>query len=934
MGARVVTFALSLLFGVFSPVWAQGVGAIGGTVMDASGAVLPGVTVTLSAPGVIGGNQTTVTDAQGAYQFTRLVPGRYSVKTELQGFQTFVQENIDVNADRTSRADLKLAVGAVAETVTVSGESPLLDTTSALRQTVMERQVLDTLPTANDIWSIARIIPGVTLTKIDIGGVEMLAQSTAFVHGSLSDEKGYYIDGMDLNSYTSGTSINFYPDTFSAQEVNYQAGQSPAEYRLGGVVVNLVSKTGTNAFRGTAMFSGSNSSLRSNNVSSTLRQQLLAGVPANVLAINPNIDPGGDIDRLYDSAITYSGPVVRDRVWFVATAKLGESNTYKVGSYNADGTQLLSDNRLIVLSGKLSWAMAPSSQLHFMHSWVEKGRYHVAGGPTVTEFFDTQASLYNNSRNHFMLSRWTHVVSSQMVLDVAASTMFGQNNQKPQKEVPADAISRFDAVTRINTVAAATYSIQEGQRTNVASSLSYVAGSHDFKVGYQYIRNDGNGGGTSTSGMRAVYRNGAPDSVNTYNTPTKFQIVVDQHALFVQDKWRPVRKLTLNLGLRFETSYGWRPAECQVQTQFIAAQCFPEQRGVPDFKGLVPRLSAIYDLFGDGRTALKFSANQYRVPADRGFAEVVNPIRLANDTRSWTDANSDRIPQFSELGPSTGFSVGTTNRYAPDIKWPYDTEIAAQIDRQLPGPMVVSAGYFYRGHRNMIGQRNLAVPRESYTPLQVTEVTSGRQVTVYNQDPATRSRFDVVYDNDAVLDTSFHGVDLTAEKRMSNRWMLMGSLSLGKNDTDIYNGSDLNNPNLTFRRGPAAQHVPYFLKVAGAFELPYRLSLGINGQRFAGWPDTNTVRVSSNTVRLTQVNQNIVIEPRGTTDLPAVTTIDLNVRKVLTRGGLRFEPRMDIFNLFNASAITQRITQLGPAYGNAIEILGARLVKFGMNMGW
>src|SRR5262245_60993228 len=152
--------------GLSSPAAAQfGVGAIGGTVTDESGGVLPGVTVTLSNPGVIGGDQSAVSDGNGAYQFSRLVPGTYTVKAELQGFNAVVQPDITVNADRTSRADLKLKVGNVEETVTVSGQTPLLDTRSALNQTVLARETLDTIPTGYDTWSIARLAPAIHLAK-------------------------------------------------------------------------------------------------------------------------------------------------------------------------------------------------------------------------------------------------------------------------------------------------------------------------------------------------------------------------------------------------------------------------------------------------------------------------------------------------------------------------------------------------------------------------------------------------------------------------------------------------------------------------------------------------------------------------------------------------------------------------------------------------
>src|SRR5881628_2003720 len=237
------TLLMSLLWIVSSlPALAQGVGAIGGSVKDESGAVMPGATVTLSSPGVIGGDQTTVTDATGAYQFTRLVPGTYSVKAELQGFRTVVQGNIRVSADNTSRADLLLAVGDISETITVAGSAPLLDTTSALNQTVMSREVLDTLPTARDIFSIARLAPALTVGKLDVGGKDSLMNSNnVFIHGSTGAQQAFMIDGMDITSYSGG--ISFTIDSFAYQEINYQGGNLPAERGAAGVVSNMITKT-------------------------------------------------------------------------------------------------------------------------------------------------------------------------------------------------------------------------------------------------------------------------------------------------------------------------------------------------------------------------------------------------------------------------------------------------------------------------------------------------------------------------------------------------------------------------------------------------------------------------------------------------------------------------------------------------------------------
>src|SRR5262249_42858006 len=189
-------------------------------------------------------------------------------------------------------------------------------------------------------------------------------------------------------------------------------------------------------------------------------------------------------------------------------------------------------------------------------------------------------------------------------------------------------------------------------------------------------------------------------------------------------------KLTLNLGLRFETTYGWLPATCRPATTFVDSQCFPEISGSPDFKGIVPRLSAVYDVFGDGKTAIKVSASRYDPPITLSNVQRVNPLGIVNDTRAWTtcaagqqsgcDLNGDLIPQLNELGVSSGFPFGTSNRYAGGLEWPASNEYNIEVQRQLPGSIVVSAGYTRPETRTTLGDRNVEVPIHTYILLLVT----------------------------------------------------------------------------------------------------------------------------------------------------------------------------------------------------------------------
>jgi hypothetical protein len=933
---------LALLFLVIAiPVArAQGVGAIGGNLSDASGAVLPGVTVTLSSPdATVGSNQTTVSNERGAYQFTRLVPGRYTVTAELQGFRRASQEDVIVNADVTARVDLKLEIGQVEEGILVKGEGPLLDTTSALKQTVVSSDLLQQLPNRVDLWGIVKSVPSVTLNKVDVGGNESFLQSTATIHGT-ANENGYMMDGMDL-TFANGPQTILYPDPFIFQEINYQLGGGSAELSQGGVVFNQVTKSGTNVFHGGFTFAGANNSMSTNNVTDpALRTQLLLGVPAKALAANPNIVPGSNINHIYDTGGWAGGPIKRDKLWFMGAAHTQVLNRYVLGSYNSDGSQVVDDNKMWNLATKLSWQMTASSQLSYFYNLEYKLiRYR---NDDVSVLTDTRARNLNDKYPYVHQLKWTKSVGSHLVLDASGSYFFTKCDcSSPQPEVQNGDIARFDSVTNTITVARPFYGGSEYNRNVALASVSYYAGDHQIKVGYSYNTAYTKSENYSiNNAMRAVFRNRVPDSVNTYNVPSGFQLHTRDQAVYVQDRWLPFKKLTLNLGLRFEALYGWEPAPCQPDGPWVTARCFPDLNGVPDFKNAAPRFSLIYDLFGDGKTALKISANRYNVGVGTALLTQINPIRVTNDTRSWVDANHDGIPQLNELGPSTGFNLGTTNRFNPDLKRPISNEYAIELQHQLPGNIVVSAAYMHRDTRNNIGAKNVAVSRDTYIPIDIIERTSGRDVIVYNQDPTLRGRFDVLYDNYTDLDTTFNGVDLTVQKRLSNHWMLSGGASFGRSIGDQYCGAaftyacsaDLNNPNLTFLRGLFGLDTPYAYRATGIYELPYAITLSGTAQRNAGFPELTTVLVGPNSVALTQVMQTLVVEPRGTTRLPPLSTFDLSLTRTWRYGKVAISPRLDAYNVFNAATILGRNTQLGPAYGVVNSIEPGRLIKLGMNL--
>lgn len=963
-GTRVVLLLLLILCAAAAPALAQnaGLGAIAGTVTDSSGAVLPGATVTLSSPqNTIGASQQAVSDDRGAYQFLRLQAGTYIVKGELQGFRPFEVRDILVNANATARADLRLDVGGLQEGVTVTGEAPLLDTTSALKQTVITRQELEALPNRVDIWSVTRVMPSVIMNKVDVGGSQMFLQSQATTRGSTT-ESGYFIDGLDVSGQDgNGGNAVLYIDPYAFQESTFQfGGAGTAMTNKGGLLYNVISRSGTNQLHGGATFNGTNKSMNASNISEALRTELLAGLNPAARALAQNRFVGNEILKLYDYGAWVGGPIVRDRLWFSGSTHIQGMDQYPLGSFDAQGNPVIDDYLMSTTTAKISWQMTRSAQLSYFDNLHYKGVYHRNGvGNNNTNFSDNLARTLNTKWPNVQQVKFTTPWRSSFVIDVAYARLRDDDRFDPRPEVSNGAISRFDSATNTFTEAWPTYNFNLHKRDQAHASISYFTGKHDIRAGYSIFVNGKPSAIWSTSAMRADYVNGQPNLVRTYNVAIyEVSQAYDVQPLFtqgnreqgyyVQDKWTPTRKLVINYGLRFESNYGWQNETCQPVTVFFTTgRCFDAIKGAPDLKNVLPRFAVVYDLQGDGRTAVKFAANRYDQPIQMEFVGRLNPVGSTSDQRQWLpqsrcgeanvrgcDRNGDLVPQIDELGPSSGFALGSTARYADDLKYPVSNEYNVEVQRQLPGNMVLSVGYTHRQTRRNLGQRNMAVPENTYIPIQVADPVSGRTLTVYNQSPALAGRNDTLWNNEEMLNSNYNGGDITVNKRMSQGWSLMAGASFGESIGEVV-GGDLNNPNSKeFRRGLLGNDVPWSYRLSGVYELPHNIaSLSGTMQYYKGVPESTTVLIGAGTVPggLTQVSQSVVVQPRGTVRLPNVFSLDLSLRKPIRLRRHLFEPRIDLYNLTNEATVTNWLTQLGATYHRASTIQAGRMIKVGFN---
>ncbi|MBI4471826.1 MAG: TonB-dependent receptor, partial [Acidobacteria bacterium] len=835
-----------------------------------------------------------------------LVPGNYGVRAELAGFKAAVRESIAVNADVTVRIDLRLEVGELTDAVTVTGEAPLLDTTTALNQAILDRATLDRLPTGHDMWSIGKTVPGLNVTNYDVGGNQSFQQYTMSAHGSSGSENKWAIDGLDVAWAGGAGTVMVYFDPNMFEEINYQVGNISAENRQGGVVMNMVTKTGTNDFHGSFMFTGTRDSMQSNNLQSgsELYQQLARRIPAIVLAANPNIRPGQQILSLFDTSATLSGPVVKDRFWFTMTYKISSLNQYLLGVYNPNGTQGVDDNRIDNKTFKLSYKLTEASQMHYTYSRNLKDRYH----RRTATYQEDRAARHQDQWADIHQLKWTGTLSSRMVADAGVSLQHGPSPYLPKAEaIRLAGLGLFpetDTSTGASTVMNSGYNTQPQYRAASNFNVSYFAGPHDLKIGYQFGRLmlrsktwslvDPSKGAPLPGPFLARFNRGAPNSVILYNYPVDTRVFLQEHGFFIQDKWAVNRKLTLNLGLRFDAVRAWVPEQCQPETAFVTGQCFAEIKDpqIPKLLDMAPRLSLIYDMFGDGRTAIKASANLYHDGLASGYASVLNPYGAASNTVAWTDRNGDRKPQPNEIAfdlatkrtsSGTGFSFGNNNFYDPDLKRPFSVELSLGVQQELPGGFALGATYFRRDSWRNIDGQNIALNASHYDPVNIALPENNQRLTIYNIKREFQTLQSCTGVGPCLYRTNrsdrggyFNGLDITLNKRMSNRWMVMSGLSLNSDQTRTVFRPD--NPNLNlFVGGPAGDNIPVMFKAAVVYQAPLGFEFAGNFQHFAGTPEQKTYQITRTLVpQLTATSMTVNIGERGETSKPDVRLLDIS----------------------------------------------------------
>ena len=830
MGEKRWTVRFMTLVGVLAvagAAQAQGTSGIAGVVRDASGGVLPGVTVEASSPVLIEKIRTVQTDAQGQYNIVSLLPGTYSVTFSLGGFTTVKRDGIELSSNFTAPISVDLKVGGLEETINVSGQPPVVDIQNVVHERVVSREQLFTLPINRELGGFAAIIPGAIIapTQQDVGGNKDPINQGISVHNNRTTDNRQLLDGMRFNAEGSGRGFYFNPA--AAQEVSVELGGQPAEYELGGVQANLVPKEGGNHLTGFLFADGTNSSMLSNNLTPALQARGLQAVNRQ--------------KYIFDVNMSIGGPIKQDKLWFfTAHRKFGYANTIAGNFYNATqdtlfytrdlNRQAYIDEGNLTNSLRLTWQASTRNKINLSYDIQNTCLCHVS----LTGLLSPEASQvrYYKNPNYLIQGKWNFVVNNRMLVEAGSTTlMFDWPNYRQPGTETAIPVIEASLGYQYGAAIISSTGHRIADQSNQRVTVSYVTGSHAFKTGMTmqegWHRHQFGEPELTSGAVSYTFNRQLPLSLTQWAAP----IVLSERlkanvGLFAQDQWT-MKKLTLNLGVRFDYFNAFIPPQSLPAGPFVPARDFAQVNCSPCWNDIGPRIGASYDLFGTGKTALKFNLGRFVAADIFTQSRAVNPVQTSanNTTRTWGDSNGDFVPNCDLTNPLVNGECGQVDNlnfghvdpratvFSSDVLtgWsarPHNWQLAGTMQHELRPGIALTAGYFRTWYGSFTATSNVALQPSDFNSYCITAPADAglpnggaNQICgLYDVNPAKFGQVKGLVSqaaNYGDYTEVYHGIDLTLNARIKRGVFLSGGVSTGR--TEVNNcGVMVNNPQIVF----------------------------------------------------------------------------------------------------------------------------------------
>jgi hypothetical protein len=941
-----VQVGLACLLGVSlaTPARAQADRAsISGLVQDASGAVLPGVSVEAASPVLIEQSRTVVTDGAGRYSIVDLRPGTYTVTFSLQGFKTVRREGIILEGAFAAQVNMALEVGAVEENVTVTGASPVVDVQSTRTQLVVNQDVLQALPVMRSIQDQANLVPGVTSRSTSAGQIlsdfyinSMAARGATDQHINYDGMRNDMLLGAGTQAIAGGV------NELAQVEMVYDIGGQSAESPVAGVRMDAIPKEGGNKFAGTWRLFGSSHNLQSSNLTDGLRNQ-------GIKAVNK-------LDFNWDNNVAVGGPIKENKLWYFSAFELSQFNILVANVFFPNGKQADTGGHVKPNgTARLTWQASPKDKISFgyYNSTSLTDRYDFAATTTP------EAGLRVNSPiNYSGILKWTRPATSRLLIEAGQSVGSSTYHWEYQPDVGILQVAKLNSSTGVTSNASSTAPVEEFNTSyNTIANMSYVTGSHAAKfgmsltTGWDHTKVEPHG---DIVRLRFINVAGVPtaSAIDVRNSPVTAREELNADlGLFAQDKWTRDR-LTMTVGARYDYLNAQTAHETAPAGRFVPAREAAAIPCLPCWKDWSIRAGGAYDLFGTGKTALKASVGKYLASQLLAIAEGSNPIRSTSETRTWTDLDGNGTAldlttgaaQYAEIGPKInanfGLPAGAT-RFDATTPRPTNWEETVSVQQEILPRVAVTAGFYHRAFQNISVTRNMAIDSVAdYAPYKITGPSDSRLpggggeiITMYNLNPAKLGASDSVSTYSTSRTRVYNGIEISGNARLSHGGFVFGGVTTERtatNDCDIA-GTTPDNirfcektpPFRALYKASAGVTIPYDVQVSGSVQAVPGGDVQANftyNSAYAG-------------ITLTSPNQRTVnLLPPNTLFLDYQTQVDARLSRAFRIGGKRLQGYMDIFNILNASTVVS----VNPTFATAnnqwltpLVVMQARRFQFG-----